>query len=243
MPAAGAAPSEARDQMRERIVDAASRLLAQGGREAVSTRAVCLAAAIQPPTIYRIFGDMHGLLDAVAARSFAEYLQEEAVRPRTDDPLDDLRAGWDTHVGFGLSHPRTYSLMYGDPRPGVVSRAAEDAFSVLSVLVGRLAAAGRLRVKEEQASVLLTMAGTGSTLTLIGMAEEQRAVSASHQAREAVISAITTEAPVTSEPGLVGAGLAFRAHLHEAHSLSDAEELLLREWIERVVAEQPEGAP
>ena len=60
---------------RERIVEAAAALLAQGGREAVSTRAVSAAAGVQAPTIYRIFGDKQGLLDAVASRGFAEYVR------------------------------------------------------------------------------------------------------------------------------------------------------------------------
>jgi hypothetical protein len=34
-------------------VQAAARLLAEGGREAVSTRAVAAAAGVQAPTIYR----------------------------------------------------------------------------------------------------------------------------------------------------------------------------------------------
>ena len=38
---------------------------ADGGRGAVTTRAVSAAARVQPPTIYRQFGDMRGLLDAV----------------------------------------------------------------------------------------------------------------------------------------------------------------------------------
>src|SRR4051794_36006940 len=52
---------------RDRILQAAARLLAEGGREAVSTRAVSRAAGVQAPTIYRQFGDMQGLLDAVAS--------------------------------------------------------------------------------------------------------------------------------------------------------------------------------
>ena len=53
---------------RERILAATAKLLAEGGREAASTRAVGAAAGVQAPTIYRLFGDKQGLLDAVAAR-------------------------------------------------------------------------------------------------------------------------------------------------------------------------------
>ena len=58
-----------------------------------------------------------GLLDAVAEYGFDTYLAQKAVRPSGGDPVDDLRAGWDLHVGFGLANPALYALMYGDPRP------------------------------------------------------------------------------------------------------------------------------
>ncbi|MGC5311828.1 helix-turn-helix domain-containing protein [Micromonospora zamorensis] len=41
---------------RDRIVEAAGRLLAESGRDAVTTRVVSAAAGVQPPAIYRLFG-------------------------------------------------------------------------------------------------------------------------------------------------------------------------------------------
>src|SRR3954468_23951911 len=101
---------------RTRIVTAAAALLADGGRDAVTTRAVASAAGVQAPTIYRLFGDKSGLLDAVAEHGFAAYLTEKGVPEATRDPIEDLKAGWDLHVGFGLANPALYALMYGDPR-------------------------------------------------------------------------------------------------------------------------------
>ncbi len=61
------------------------------------TRAVSNAAGVQPPTIYRQFGDMQGLLDAVASDRFARYVRTKIARRRVEDPVADLRAGWDPH--------------------------------------------------------------------------------------------------------------------------------------------------
>src|SRR6476620_4467363 len=110
-----------RDATRERIVETAAELLAGGGREAVTTRAVAAAAGVQPPTIYRLFGDKVGLLDAVAEHGFQAYLRQKGERPAAGDPVEELRAGWDLHVGFGLANPGLYALMYGDPQPGAPS--------------------------------------------------------------------------------------------------------------------------
>ena len=109
---------------RDRIVAAAAALLAAGGREGVSTRAVSAAAGVQAPAIYRLFGDKQGLLDAVAAHGFTSYLDDKTDLKPGDDPVGDLRAGWDLHIGFGLANPALYSLMYGEPRPGASSPAA-----------------------------------------------------------------------------------------------------------------------
>ena len=110
--------SAAADITRERIVTAAAGLLAAGGRDAVSTRAVSAAAGVQAPAIYRLFGDKQGLLDAVATHGFTAYLNSKTDVKPGDDPVEDLRAGWDLHISFALANPAVYSLMYGEPRPG-----------------------------------------------------------------------------------------------------------------------------
>src|ERR1700704_3156555 len=131
--------SAATDNKRARIVAAAARLLSEGGREAVSTRAVSAAAGVQAPAIYRLFGDKQGLLDAVATHGFTTYLNDKANLKPTADPVADLRAGWDIPVGFGLANPALYSLMYGEPRPGAYPPAAVAAAEVLAALIHRIA--------------------------------------------------------------------------------------------------------
>ncbi|HEX2134255.1 MAG TPA: TetR/AcrR family transcriptional regulator, partial [Actinophytocola sp.] len=142
-------------------------LLDEGGRDAVSTRAVSAAAGVQAPAIYRVFGDKQGLLDAVASHGFETYLRSKTANPVTDDPVADLRRGWDLHVEFGLTNPALYALTYGDQRPGVEPPAARQASAILAGLIHRIAAAGRLRVPEAQAAHLAHAGGRGVTLTLI----------------------------------------------------------------------------
>ncbi|MFC6005082.1 TetR/AcrR family transcriptional regulator, partial [Streptomonospora nanhaiensis] len=172
----------------DRIVQAATELLAEGGREAVSTRAVCARSGVQSPTIYRIFHDKQGLLDAVARQGFERYLADKAGLPASADPVEDLRRGWDLHVGFGLANPALYTLVYGDVRTGRQSPAAALGAAALAERVRRVAAAGRLRVSEERAAHLMHSAGRGLTLTLIELPEERRDPALSALAREAAIA-------------------------------------------------------
>jgi AcrR family transcriptional regulator len=221
---------------RERIVEAAAALLTEGGREAVSTRAVSAAASVQAPTIYRLFGDKQGLLDAVAGHGFASYLRGKAALEKTADPVEDLRRGWDLHVGFGLAQPAFYALIYGEPRPGVETPAARAAADILAAQVRRIAEAGRLRVSEERAAHLIHAAGSGMTFTLIALPPERRDLTLSALARESTIAAVTTETPAhpDADGGPVGRAVALRAVLPQAAALSAAERGLLAEWLDRI---------
>ena len=224
----------AADRNRERILAAAIQLLSESGRDAVSTRAVSAAAGVQAPTIYRLFGDKQGLLDAVATRGFTTYMNSKADLISTDDPVEDLRAGWELNVGFGLANPALYWLMYGQPGPGAFPPAAVAAIGVLAGCLHRIAEAGRLRVSEERAAQLVHAAGLGTTLELIATPEDRRDLALSDAAREAVIAAITTDAPAPRAPGPVGAAVALRAVLSKTSVLTAHEQALMEEWLDRI---------
>jgi AcrR family transcriptional regulator len=219
---------------RERIVAATARLLEDGGEDAVSTRAVSAAAGVQAPTIYRLFGDKQGLLDAVVTHGFEEYLAAKTVRAPSDDPVADLRTGWDLHLGLALERPALYRLMYARPQATGYSPAARAAFAELAALVHRIAVAGRLRVPEGRAVGLVHSAGSGAALSMIAVPPEKRDPGLSDAAREAVVAAITTDPVPTAGAGPVAAALTLRASVDELDVLTDAERALLGEWLDRV---------
>ena len=67
-----------RADVRAGILAATARLLAEEGADAVTTRAVAQASGVQAPTIYRLFGDKDGLVDALAEHVMAGYVADEA---------------------------------------------------------------------------------------------------------------------------------------------------------------------
>lgn len=217
---------------------AAAELLTQGGRQALSTRAVSAAAGVQAPTIYRQFGDMQGLLNAVARETLAGYVRQMATQERAVDPIEDLRRGWNLHVSFGLANPAAYVLIYGDPTVMTDVPAARDDLAILHELVTRVAVAGSLRVSVPHAVRLLIAAGIGVTLSLIAVPADERDPQLSAAMREAMFAAITI-APTSDGapgPGRVSArAVALRAVLAEATGvLSLAEQHLFNEWLDRL---------
>lgn len=210
---------ETRQDLRRAIVDAAARLLQAGGPQAVTTRAVAEAAGTQAPTIYRLFTDKDGLLDAVAEHVMAEYVASKSIDPQTD-PVADLRASWQTHVEFGLANPDLYALLGRRTSP-----AAEAGRAVLRARVHRLAEAGLLRVSEERAVAMIAAAGTG---TVLGgdpaLADPMFA---------AVCGAILTDTPAAPPDDLAGLVVQFAAAVPRLPALTDTERALLTEWLAR----------
>jgi AcrR family transcriptional regulator len=82
-----AIPRHIRDgqRNRERILDAASKLMSERGVAGTTIAAICEEAEVMPPTLYWHFGDKGGLVAAVmeraAERWFAEFVPAEGVDP------------------------------------------------------------------------------------------------------------------------------------------------------------------
>jgi len=224
--------------LRDRVLAAATVLLDQGGRDALTTRSVAAAAGVQAPALYRLFGDKRGLMDAVAEHGYATYLAEKQGRTAAADPLEELRAGWDLHVSFGLAHPAIYTLMITETRPGEVTAAEASGRGYLEHKIHALALAGRLRVGEEQAAHLMHASCSGVVLTLLSLPEAQRDPALSRLACESVMAAICTDADGATRPegvDLANAAVTLRAHLPSTGALfSPGERLLLEELLGRL---------
>ncbi len=243
---AGPRPAEpdgsagSREQVRQRVIEAAIDLLTREGRDAVTTRKVAVAAGLQPPAIYRLFGDKEGLLEAVAEHGFAAFLAAKHVDEEPRDPIEDLRAGWDLAVEFGLANPALYTLMYSEP-----ARAGSPAFQagteVLMRRVKRLAAGGWLRVDEELAAMIIRATAHGAVLTWLSLPADRRDPALLSILRESMVSAVTSERPAIREPGPAGAARALRAALPGQTALSAAERQLLGEWLDRLAAVETAG--
>ncbi|QIS04324.1 TetR family transcriptional regulator [Nocardia brasiliensis] len=221
---------------RERILAAAADLLANGGTEAVSTRAVAAAANVQAPTLYRLFGDKQRLLDAVTAHGFEQYLAQKKSLTPTNDPVEDLRRGWDSHVEFGLTHPAFYVLMYGVPQPERRPATAAETNRLLRAVLERIAVAGRLRMPAEAAAGLIHATNTGVTLSLIATPSGDRDPELSARTREIILAAVTTGPDSDHRnAALATRALSLEAMLtDQARPLSAAETALLHEWLLRI---------
>lgn len=225
-----------REQTRTSILGAALKLLQEGGREALTTRAVAELAGVQPPILYRLFIDKEGLLDALAEHGFTLYLAHKQPKQPETDPVEALRSGWDKHVQFGLGHPSLYLLMYARPQEGS-GAAAELSSTMLQQHMGYVAAAGRLRIPEERAGAIFHAAAVGVVLTLLRSSDNARDLTLSNVVRDHTLSLIALEDIVQPQQSPIStAATTLAAALNEEHGFSPGEFGLLKEWLGRLKA-------
>lgn len=225
---------QSRDVVRARLVEVAAHLLATEGPDAVTTRSVALAADVQAPAIYRLFGDKNGLLDAVAEHGFASYVAQKPPVDTDDDPVEGLRAGWNLHVGFGLANPALFRLMHTAKRTPDGQAIVESGVAVLRQRVRRVARAGRLRVPEHRAVALIHAAGTGVVFTLIDQPDDERDEALADLAWEAVCTTILIDPRVAEPSGPTIAAVTLRAALPDLTALTAHEGALLGDWLDRI---------
>ena len=122
------------DQTRNDLIEAAIRLLADQGVEALALRRVAGAAHVSTMCVYSRFGDKIGLLEAVYEAGFERLrLALSSVEPQRD-PIRRLRALGLAYRRFAVANPALYSLMFErivgfDPSPELRAQVLETTFS------------------------------------------------------------------------------------------------------------------
>lgn len=146
-------------RLRNVILEATERLLLQAGSaDAVSIRAVCDAAGVTPPSIYRHFRDKEALIAEVCARHFAAFNETVTAAVRgVADPVEALVARGRAYIEFGLANPEPYRILFMtklDTIPVMeqtVWLEGSDAFAQAVENVQACIDAGRLRPEKTDA--------------------------------------------------------------------------------------------
>jgi AcrR family transcriptional regulator len=221
-----------RDEVRRAVLDAATTLLNEGGSAALTTRAVAEAAGVQAPTIYRLFGDKDGLVDAVAEQVMARYVDTKDVGSDDADPVGALHQAWRSHIEFGLANPALYAVL-GTPDRIASSPTTRRGQDVLRLRIRRVARAGRLRVPEERALRMIQAAGNGTVLTLLSTPPGERDPALAEAMWAALARAVLTTGGTGEAAPVRATAIALRSNLDALPGLTPAETALMREWLDR----------
>jgi AcrR family transcriptional regulator len=224
--------------IRARMLDAAEELLSTSPDNDISTRAVCDAVGVTQPILYRLFGDKNGLLTALVENGFERYISRKQSLATTDDPVADLRAGWDDHTDFALTNRALYRLMFS-PVLREVPEPANRIFELLKKTLDRCAAAGALRIPSDEAAQAILSANVGVALSILAQPGRFSDPQLSARVRDAVFASCLDEtAAVRPAPGdpvaLAALRLAAQLQQQPAAALRPEETALLLMWLGRL---------
>jgi AcrR family transcriptional regulator len=155
----------AKSELRTRIMDAARRLFADEGYEAVSMRRIAGAIEYSPTAIYDHFADKEALLREICLSDFAALAGTFQALAAVADPVERIGRIGRAYVSFAVKYPNHYRLMFMTARPARElgpeelsrrGRPGEDAYAFLHAAVTEAIARGRVRPGITGDAALLT---------------------------------------------------------------------------------------
>jgi AcrR family transcriptional regulator len=170
-------------QIRRDLIDAAARLLAEGGPTALTTRRLAAVVGTSTMAVYTYFSGMDELRHAVRKEGFDRLAEHLARVRQTKDAVADLAALGGAYFLNAVENPHLYRFMFmeppidGDPEVGI------STFESLVQGVARVVEAGRF--KEADPWALATQLWACShgvvTLSLAGLLTPDDAANSSEE--------------------------------------------------------------
>ncbi len=177
---------------RERLCEAAERLFAEKGPDAVTMRQLASALGVSPMTPYRYFKDKEDILAAVRTNGFTRFAETlEKARDEARGRGKGQAVG-EAYVNFAFEHPHTYKLMFDLHQPNdeaypELIEAGRRAHAQMSAWVTDQVAAGRMAGDPQQIGAMFWAATHG--VVVLEMAGKLPAGSA-HEMREKMTLAL-----------------------------------------------------
>jgi len=137
---------------RQKILNAARRMLVQHGYEGTTMRAIAAKIGYTPTAIYHYFKDKDALvaeLSAIDYRAFNQALQRTG---NEGDPVDRLAKIGAAYVEFGLTHPMQYQFLFMMRRPlgspsAMYGNPEKEAYAFLRQTCAEAIATGQLHAE------------------------------------------------------------------------------------------------
>ena len=161
---------------RERLCDAAEKLFAEKGPDAVTMRQLAAELGVSPMTPYRYFTDKEDILAAVRTNGFNRFAEalETALAHTQGSAKAKSSAVGEAYLNFAFEHPLTYKLMFDLNQPHEqdypeLVAAASRANAMRSAYIKGLVEAGVMEGDPEEIGRMYWAATHGAvTLELAG---------------------------------------------------------------------------
>lgn len=131
--------------LRRRVLDASLALIDSAGLEAFSMREVARRAGVSHQAPYHYFADREAIMAAIVIEGFGQ-LREDLLTAGAGiaDPRQRLTALGKAYLAFAMRQPAHFKLMFRSEwvdaeKHAQAGACAQDAFSVLSEVIGAIA--------------------------------------------------------------------------------------------------------
>jgi AcrR family transcriptional regulator len=152
---------------RRALLDAAARILAEEGPQAVSVRRVATAAGTSTMAVYTWYGGKPQLMRALFHEAFSRFRDRLLDESAGDGPLAALIRLGRAYRAYALAEPDLYTVMFGrdsalfDPGPEDV-KLAIGTFEILVTAISRCVEAEILRCDPQQGAWRVWAAAHGA---------------------------------------------------------------------------------
>jgi AcrR family transcriptional regulator len=111
-------PKPRANDVKERLVEAAIRLLDEGGPEALQARKLAAEIGVSTMAVYTHFGGMAALVDEVARTGFVKLSAWLAEVGETEDPVADIFSLARTYRQAVAEQAQLFAVTFGQSAPG-----------------------------------------------------------------------------------------------------------------------------
>jgi AcrR family transcriptional regulator len=148
--------------LRRVLIDAALKLAADGGSEAVSVREAARRAGVSPGAPFRHFDSRAALMTAVAEeaqRRFRAEIEMALKDAPARDPLKRFRAFGLAYLRWAMKNPAHFEIIssgrhFDHDAAGAVSRDNAELIALTEKMLGEASAAGSLRAADLKAVLI-----------------------------------------------------------------------------------------
>ena len=107
-----------KQQLRDKILDAAREMFARDGYEAFTMRSLAHVIEYSPTAIYLHFKDKESLIAELCAADLAVLdATVKAITEKVDDQIKRLKEAGLAFIKFGIEHPTQYQVVFVMPKP------------------------------------------------------------------------------------------------------------------------------
>jgi AcrR family transcriptional regulator len=143
--------------LRNALIQAGLKLLAEGGVADLSLRAAAELAGVSHAAPYRHFRDKAALVGAIAEEGYrllTRLMRESIAATRSDDVLARLRAAGHGYARFAVEHPAHFRTVFGgfvcpdgdhSKLSPTLREAGDEAYRVMREIIEEGVRVGRLR--------------------------------------------------------------------------------------------------